>query len=122
MHPDHWRRGSGLLVLSLLLGSPVLAQQEDAELRKEVEELKKGQQALQIQLRLIQEVEALKKGQEEIRKELADIKQLLGQRPAAPARAAAAPDVSDVVLNVAGKPSRGKATAPLTLVEFTDYQ
>lgn len=124
MDVDKWRKGSGLLVLSLLFASPVVAQ-EDAELRREVEELKRNQQALQLQLQLMRDVEALKSGQESIRKELAEIKNLLRQAPGAQKRAAAAPsapDVRNVVLNLNGRPARGDATSPLTLVEFTDYQ
>lgn len=122
MHPDKWR-ASVLLVGGLLLASPILAQ-EDSELREEIEELKRSQQALQLQIRLVQEIEALKSGQESIRKELADIKALLRQAPGAPPRAAATPgpDIRNVVLNLGGRPSRGEETSPLTLVEFTDYQ
>ena len=121
MHRDHWTKGSGVLALSFLLTSSVLAQ-EESDLRKEIEELKRGQQQLQLQIQLMQEVEDLKKGQEEIRKELADIKKLLQQQASAPARAAAAPDVRSLVLDVMTNPFRGENTAQLTLVEFTDYQ
>ncbi|MCI0410982.1 MAG: hypothetical protein L0191_20870 [Acidobacteria bacterium] len=121
MHRDHWTKGSGVLALSFLLTSSVLAQ-EESELRKEIEELKRGQKELQLQIQLMQEVEDLKKGQEEIRKELADIKRLLQQQASAPARAAAGVNVRNLVLDVASNPVRGENTAPLTLVEFTDYQ
>jgi hypothetical protein len=79
-------------------------QEEEPDLRKQIEELKKGQ--------------------DEIRKELADIKRLLqasAARAAAPA-APAVPDVRNLVLDVGSNPFRGQATAKLTLVEFTDYQ
>ena len=84
------------------LGSSAWAQQEEeADLRKQMEELKKGQ--------------------DEIRKELADIKKLL-QASQSRAAAPAAPDVRNLVLDVGSNPFRGEATATLTLVEFTDYQ
>ncbi len=99
------RKCTGILVLTLFLGSAALAQQEEeASLRQQIEELKKGQ--------------------DEIKKELADIKKLLqasAARAAAPA-APPAPDVRNLVLDVGTNPFRGEATAKLTLVEFTDYQ
>lgn len=101
MHRDHWTKGSGVLALSFLLTSSVLAQEEEADLRQKIEELKKGQ--------------------DEIRKELADIKRLL-QASAARGAAPAAPDVRNLVLDVGSNPFRGETTAKLTLVEFTDYQ
>ncbi len=93
----------GVLVVTLFFGSAAAwaQQQEEADLRKQIEELKKGQ--------------------DEIKKELADIKKLLqasAARPAAPA----APNVRNLVLDVGGNPFRGEATATLALVEFTDYQ
>jgi hypothetical protein len=103
MHRVHWKRCTGIVVLTSFLGSPAWAQQEEeeADLRKQIEELKKGQ--------------------DEIKKELADIKRLL-QASAARAAAPAAPDVRNLVLDVGTNPYRGEATAKLTLVEFTDYQ
>src|SRR3990172_3630013 len=106
MHRDHWTKGSGILALSFLLAGPLLTQ-EESDLRKEIEELKRGQQQLQLQIQLMQEVDALKKGQEEIRKELADIKRLLQQQASAPARAAG-PDVRSLVLDVSSNPFRGE--------------
>ncbi len=94
-----------ILVLTMSYPGAAMAQQEEEQdLRKQIEELKKGQ--------------------DEIRKDLADIKKLLqasAARAAAPA-APAAPDVRNLVLDVGGNPFRGEATAKLTLVEFTDYQ
>jgi len=97
------RKCTGILVLTLFFGSAAMAQQEEEEasLRKQIEELKKGQ--------------------DEIKKELADIKKLL-QASAARGAAPAAPDVRNLVLDVGSNPFRGEATAKLTLVEFTDYQ
>jgi len=98
----NWKNCSGILVLTPFLASFAWAQQEEEkDLRQQIEELKKGQ--------------------DEIRKELADIKKLL-QASAARAAAPAAPDVRNLVLDVGSNPFRGEATAKLTLVEFTDYQ
>lgn len=60
-------------------------------------------------------------GQEEIKKELAEIKKLIEERPAAPKRPTAkAFESADI--NIAGSPVLGKADAPVTIIEFTDYQ
>jgi hypothetical protein len=97
-----WKTYSGVLAITSILGSVAWArQEEEADLRRQIEELKKGQ--------------------DEIKKELADIKKLL-QASAARAAAPAAPDVRNLVLDVGANPYRGEATAKLTLVEFTDYQ
>jgi hypothetical protein len=101
----NWRNCTAVLVSTISFGSAAMAQpEEEPDLRKQIEELKKGQ--------------------DEIRKELADIKRLLqvtAARAAAPA-APAVPDVRNLVLDVGSNPFRGEATAKLTLVEFTDYQ
>ena len=86
--------GAGMLAGSLLAGAPALAQED---LKKDVEELKKGQQ--------------------QILQQLQELKQML-QSQARPA----APSVKDVVFNLGANPTRGKPQAKLTLVEFTDYQ
>ncbi len=101
MRRFNWRTGSGLLVLTFALGSAASAQQEEEQdLRQQIEELKKGQ--------------------DEIKKELADIKRLL---QATTVRSApAAPDVRNLVLDIGNNPYRGEVGAKLTLVEFTDYQ
>jgi protein-disulfide isomerase len=97
-----WKTTSGVLaVTSLLAGAAWAQQEEENDLRQQIEELKKGQ--------------------DDIKKELAEIKKLL-QASATRAAAPAAPDVRNLVLDVAGNPYRGEATAKLTLVEFTDYQ
>ena len=64
------------------------------------------------------EVQELKQGQEQIQKDLEEIKKLLekGAR-AAPAKAAFKP--TDMKLGNA--PTMGDSTAPVTLVEFSDY-
>jgi hypothetical protein len=68
--------------------------------------------------KLLQEIEALKAGQKAISNDLQEIKKLLSSR---------APDRSpirdvNVTLNVADGFTKGDQKAPLTLVEFTDYQ
>lgn len=68
---------------------------------------------------LQEELKALKTGQEAILKELQSIKQLLQTRPRARRQA---PNVRDVVFDLGANPFKGTSTAPLTLIEFTDYQ
>jgi len=64
---------------------------------------------------LRQEIHALTQTVKEMQKDLQEIKALLLSRgPAAPSH--------NVVLDLANKPSKGGATAKLTLVEFSDYQ
>jgi protein-disulfide isomerase len=71
------------------------------------------------------ELEALKQDLETVKQDLADIKkalsemrQLLVQRPAPPSQAA--PAISKV--SVGDGPILGKPDAPVTVVEFSDYQ
>jgi len=68
---------------------------------------------------LQQDVQALRQGQEQIQKDLDEIKQLL-QKPtrAAPSKPAFAP--TDIQLGEV--PYRGEYDAPVTLIEFSDYQ
>jgi hypothetical protein len=109
MRPVDWSKWSGILALTFVFGNVASAQQEEeADLQKQIEELKQGQEA--------------------IRKDIADIKRLLqaiasarAAAPSAPA-ASAAPDVRNVVLDVGKNPFRGEPGAKLALVEFTDYQ
>lgn len=68
---------------------------------------------------LRKEIESLKQGQQMIRRELQEIKALI--RAAQPARPSA-PDVRDVEFDFGDNPVLGESTAPLVLVEFTDYQ
>jgi protein-disulfide isomerase len=89
--------------LAILLGAtpaPVLAQESKDDLKKEIE--------------------GLKQGQTEILKQLEEIKKMMATRqaPAAPS----GPNVKDIVFNLGANPTKGPATAKLTLVEFTDYQ
>lgn len=110
-----------LLVLALLAtGRPALYGQDD-ELRKELDALREGQEAIQRELALDREIQELRRGQEAIQRQLDEIKKLLEARPAAPA-APAGPNVADVVFDLGTNPVKGRNSAPLTLIEFTDYQ
>jgi protein-disulfide isomerase len=70
---------------------------------------------------LREEVVQLREGQEKIQADLAEIKKLLesGNRAAA---APAAPGFAPRDLALGDAPIKGSATAPVTLVEFSDYQ
>ncbi len=83
-------------VLSLAAALPAAAQDDD--LRKEIEELKKGQQEI---LKILKELQ----------------KQPAG-KPAAPK----GPDVKDVILEFGDNPVVGSDSAKVTILEFTDYQ
>ena len=107
---------------ALLVASPVLAQQEDQRLRDEIAGLKAGQEAIQRQIELESKIEALQEGQDAMRKQLEELKKLLLERPAAAPQRAAGPKVQNVVFDLADNPVKGDRSAPLTLVEFTDYQ
>jgi protein-disulfide isomerase len=63
------------------------------------------------------EIDALKEEQRAIRKELQDLVNSLRERGGPATR-----DVRDLTIGVGRSPSRGSDTAPLTLVEFSDYQ
>ena len=65
---------------------------------------------------LRKEVEALKQGQLQLQRELQEINALLRRRQNP------VTDVPNVVLPIAGYPSRGSQSARLVLIEFTDYQ
>jgi protein-disulfide isomerase len=89
-----------LAALALGTAPRLHAQESDADLRREIEQLKQGQQQIQ--------------------KQLQELKQLVQARPAA-ARPAG-PDVEGKVFDIGDNPVKGASTAKLTLVEFTDYQ
>jgi protein-disulfide isomerase len=87
----------GLLLGSMLSGRPAVAQEAStAELKKEIMALSDTVKAMQ--------------------KDLQDIKALL-QRAGAPP-----PAPENIVLDLGSNPSRGQKNAPLTMIEFTDYQ
>jgi len=90
--------GTATLVLAGWVAAPALAQEQG----------------------LKDDIEALKKGQAEILQQIQEIKKLVqaqgqAQRPAGP-------NVKDVVFDLGNNPVKGKNSAKLTLVEFTDYQ
>ena len=89
------------LALPLVLAAPGFAQSTDDDLRRDIDALKQGQRQIQQQLR--------------------SIEQLLKTRPAAPA-APSGPNVRDKIFELRDNPVKGENTAPLTLVDFTDYQ
>jgi protein-disulfide isomerase len=64
------------------------------------------------------DIEALKEGQQAIQKDLAEIKRLLQSRPAAPAPDALPRDP----VAIASEPFKGTATAKVAVIEFSDYQ
>lgn len=66
---------------------------------------------------LRQEIESLKTNQQAIQKELKEIKEVLEQlRPPPPILTV------DLKINIAGAPTLGDPQAPLTLVEFSDFE
>jgi protein-disulfide isomerase len=94
---------TGVALAALLVVAPACAQTGDEaeELRREVEELKAGQDAIQ--------------------KELAEIKKLLQQQPREARRPSAVQAVQGTVA-VGSVPVKGDAGARVTLIEFSDYQ
>lgn len=73
---------------------------------------------------ILKELAAIKAAQAAIQKELTELKALVQARPApAPTAAAARPSPAvGRVVNVTGAPFKGRADAPLTLVEYSDFQ
>ncbi len=93
----------GFLLLALAAGAPVQAQESGDDLtglRKEVEELKAGQVA--------------------IRRQLAEIKALI--KKGGGQQQAKKDQVADVTIDLAKAPFQGDANAPITIVEFADFQ
>ena len=70
---------------------------------------------------LKKDIQALKDGQQAIQKDLQEIKKLIAARPAA--GGAAGPDQAlNAMINTEGDPSKGNKNAKLTLVEFSEFQ
>lgn len=69
---------------------------------------------------LRQELGQLKEGQEAIRKDIDEIKKMLQARLSPPQRPAAGPISGPV--GIGDLPAKGTKAAPLTIVEFSDYQ
>jgi protein-disulfide isomerase len=68
---------------------------------------------------LKKEIQSLREGQQAIQKDLQEIKKLLASRPAA----AGGPDQAmNAQVSVEGEPFRGDKNAKLTLVEFSEFQ
>ena len=97
-----------LLVMVLGFCGNLSAQTTIDDLRKEIDEIKQGQQAMQ--------------------KDLQEIKALLSKLAAAPAvapardAAPAPPSVKGIKFDIGDNPVKGDSTASLMLVEFSDYQ
>jgi protein-disulfide isomerase len=70
---------------------------------------------------LQEDVERLKTELAEIKKQLADLRQLVSQRAAQPAQPVQPANVMAKV-SIADNPSLGKTDAPITVIEFSDYQ
>ncbi len=87
--------------LALIPGTASLAQQPP------VDELKK-------------EIEALREDVKALRGDVQELKTMLQSRPAGPA--APPPPPQNVVLDLGTNPFRGDGRAPLTIIEFSDYQ
>ena len=91
-------RGPAVVLGIVLCGAGgAAAQAPDEQMRKDIEGLKAGQLAIQ--------------------RDLAELKRLLQARPAAAADALPAAPVA-----IASEPSKGKGTAKVAVIEFSDYQ
>ena len=107
MQPEKWTAKCWLIIIVLLIGGTTQSAFVEA-----ASSSPGGAASLQKQ------IETLQQGQQAIQQELKAIKELLTARTK---RRSPIEDIS-VTLNVADAPTKGQANAPLTLVEFTDYQ
>jgi protein-disulfide isomerase len=108
-------------VMTLCVAQAGLAAESSNELKslkKEIQELKEADQ--QWQLKMEKELLEIKNLIQS--KELQDIKTLLKAEP--PSRPPASPPAapSNIVLSIDGAHVKGDKNAPLTLIEFTDFQ
>ena len=69
-----------------------------------------------------QEVIELKAQVAEMQKDLAEIKKLLKEGARAPAPAAQPAGFKEQVISIGASPYKGKVDAPVTLIEYSDYQ
>jgi protein-disulfide isomerase len=93
------------ICISILIfpGSGYIALAQTADMRLEIDELKQGQKAIQM--------------------ELQEIKSLLEKIAAQPARPSpSGPVIKDVEFELVGNPVKGNIGAGLILIEFTDYE
>jgi protein-disulfide isomerase len=93
-----------IVVSCFLIAGPVLARTSD-----ELKALK-------------QEVQTLQQGQADIQKNLEEIKKLLQQAPRAAPAAPARPAFAPTDIQLGEVPYKGEYDAPVTLIEFSDYQ
>lgn len=108
MQTPAFRPFYAVLAGACLVVAPLAAQDAPA-LQQELQKLTAGQEALR------KEVLALQK-------QLQEIRALLQARPAQPQQAAQAEPPLPAELSVAGAAVKGAANAPLTIVEFSDFQ
>jgi len=92
-----------IMLLLIFSGQTIFAGESTTELKKEIEELKQGQKALQEDLKMIKNL--LVQGNKPF------------QKPSPPQA-----NVSDVEFELGNNPEKGSESAPLVLVEFSDYQ